>query len=156
MLKRCTLLLVTFKDGIVDVGKLDDRQHRSKDFFIVNLHSRFDICENGGLDEMAASRRSDSSSSGNETGFFLPNVNVLHDDIELLFRHLRSLLCLGIEGIAGDSDTLSGSLGRFFNKGVVNGILREIKNERCKMIQQNSTPLPGQKREILRYKLGPG
>ena len=96
------------RDYFIDTLKGNHAHDGAEDFFLGDLHVVLNVGEDGGRDEIASV--TDAIASADKLCAFLAaGIDVAHDLVELGLIDLRTLLRLGIEGIADGAIAGAGS-----------------------------------------------
>src|SRR5260370_6263413 len=116
---------------------------RAEDFFLSDAHSRVNIGKNRGRVEpaMGKAARFDTMSSYNELGaLVLPDLNVLHDRLQLRFVDHRSDIGFGIKSVADFEGPYA--LRKSVEKFSVNFIMNGDAAGGCATLPARAEPAP--------------
>ncbi len=93
---------------MIKIPRLNDRQHRTKNFFLRHSSRRLHVRNDRRLHEIPVSRR--ASATRNQLPFLLPDLDVFQNSVQRSLAHHRPHV---VAGILRRSD---GNFFRAFNK----------------------------------------
>ena len=98
-------------EPVLEVPRLDDRQHRAENLLLLQLRLRLNVGDHSWLDEEPFAGFSCALAAGNEATFPFPNLDVVEDRFHRAFVDNRAHI--GIGGGIANADALHAVLQPF-------------------------------------------